>query len=453
MKIISTALLASLFLANAASAADVAIIDSGVDLLHKDLSPVEWLNKGEIRRNEIDDDNNGYIDDVNGWNFAENNNQVIDYQYLGQFTGDCYKFFEIQKKMLEGIATEEEKAWVKMKLEDQTFIAELQKFGNFVHGTHVAGIAAKNENFSKVMAVKIIPTEVKLPGQTALIRTFDAVGGGIISDLLIKMTLNTFADQQSQLLETVGLYVGAGKAQVANCSFGTSMVQARTLVGTFLVLLLGRDPTADEVETYSIYFVERLVEGSQKMTDAAPDTLFVMAAGNDGTNNDEKPVSPANVKTANTITVAATLHGTKIASFSNYGKKMVDVAAPGVGIYSTIPGNEYLSMSGTSQAAPFVTNVANSIMTINPELDVIDVKKILMETVDVKDFLKDSVAASGIVNSARARKAGELSKALPLSDAIKLSRTLVADKTDFTVSSAVVNEKDLFVLPLPSTVQ
>ena len=75
------------FLASAAAqAAPIAIIDSGVDIKHSSLSGKVWINPGEIPDDGIDNDNNGYVDDVYGWNFAESNNQVIDYTYLGTFS-------------------------------------------------------------------------------------------------------------------------------------------------------------------------------------------------------------------------------------------------------------------------------------------------------------------------------------------------------------------------------
>lgn len=449
MKFVCVALLASLFAASSASAATVAIIDSGVDTMHKDLSNKIWVNKGEIRRNGVDDDNNGYIDDMNGWNFAENNAQVIDYSYLNTFSADCYKFFDIQKKILEGTATDEEKKWEKEKIADQNFVAELQKFGNFVHGTHVAGISARDEAATRLMAIKLIPTEVKLPGQSvSLFRTMGLDG---VSDMLIKWGLSQLASQQSELLVKIGDYVKNGRASVANCSFGTSMQAAKTIV-TAALQLLGQEPSEEDVATYSKFLVEQMVEGSSKMMKASPGTLFVIAAGNDGTNNDEQPVSPANVKANNTISVAATLHGEKLASFSNYGSKMVEVAAPGVGIESSIPGNEYLALSGTSQATPYVANVANRILSVNSQLDVIDVKKVIMETVDIKDYLAGKVSTSGLVNPERAIKAAELSRQMPLADAIAKARNLVADQSNMFMEMNQ-DDSDLFVLPLPSTVR
>jgi subtilisin family serine protease len=118
-----------------ANAAVVAIVDSGVDYKHPDLAAKIWSNKGEVADNRKDDDKNGYVDDIRGWNFAEGNNQIIDYKYLGQFSPDVQKFFAIQKKIVTGTATEEEKTWYKSKKEDKEFLAELGKFGNFVHGT------------------------------------------------------------------------------------------------------------------------------------------------------------------------------------------------------------------------------------------------------------------------------------------------------------------------------
>lgn len=82
--------------------------------------------------------------------------------------------------------------------------------------------------------------------------------------------------------------------------------------------------------------------------------IFVAAAGNDGANNDKSPTYPANYSLDNIIAVAATDRNDNVASFSNYGRTTVDIAAPGASIYSTLPGNKYGTYSGTSMAAPHV---------------------------------------------------------------------------------------------------
>src|SRR5438105_10172231 len=127
-----------LFTSVGAFAAPIAIIDSGVDVKHALLKGKIWNNPGEIPDDGIDNDKNGYVDDVYGWNFAESNGQVIDYSYLGKFSPDVRKYFETQTKVLQDTATAEDKKWLEEKRKDQEFVKELMKFGNFVHGTHVA---------------------------------------------------------------------------------------------------------------------------------------------------------------------------------------------------------------------------------------------------------------------------------------------------------------------------
>ncbi|MFM8313399.1 MAG: S8 family serine peptidase, partial [Deltaproteobacteria bacterium] len=86
-------------------AANIAIIDSGVDYKHKDLKNNIWENPSS---KTVDADGTTYEDDTHGWNFAENNNQVIDYKYLGTFSADCTKIFDVQAKILNGTATDAE---------------------------------------------------------------------------------------------------------------------------------------------------------------------------------------------------------------------------------------------------------------------------------------------------------------------------------------------------------
>ena len=107
-----------LLISNVSIAATIAVIDSGVDVQHKDLLENIWINENEIPNNNRDEDGNGYQDDIYGWNFAEGNNLVIDRKYIGTFSPDPYLFFEIQGKMFLGTATEAEINWLKEKTKD-----------------------------------------------------------------------------------------------------------------------------------------------------------------------------------------------------------------------------------------------------------------------------------------------------------------------------------------------
>jgi subtilisin family serine protease len=88
-----------------------------------------------------------------------------------------------------------------------------------------------------------------------------------------------------------------------------------------------------------------------------------------------------------------------------------------------------MAISGTSQAAPFVAGVAGAVKDANPKLDVRGIKKIVLETVDVKEWLKGKVTTSGLVNAERAIRAAELSRTMDLSKAIAQSKTDILPKT------------------------
>lgn len=441
-----------------AFASKVAIIDSGTDYRHPMIQNHYWKNTAEIAANNIDDDNNGYVDDVLGWNFAESNNLVIDYAYLGTFGPDVSRFFEIQTRILLGTATEAEKEWMKAKKADQAFLKELSKFGNFAHGTHVAGITVRDQPDTKVFAAKLIPTEVKLPFSADHIIHSVVPMKNAFKETLLKMGLAQLAKQNASTLKTIGAYVAKQGADVANGSFGSSYTAMKPVVEQlYNAVFKEEERSAEQLERITIYFLDTFVAESKAFVDAAPNTLFVFAAGNDGTNNDQYPASPANVKTDNTISVAATMNNKSLATFSNFGEKLVDVAAPGVGILSAIPGDEMMVMSGTSMAAPYVANVAAQMKTLNPSLKPAELKMMLMGTVDNKEWLRGKVKAGGFVNPERAFAAASLSRSGDIYTAIAAARRNVADmdvNKEFKSErafSAPGSKEEAFVLPLPSS--
>lgn len=418
-----------LFLSIQPSQASIlAVVDSGTDFKHQDLVNKAWVNPLEIANNDRDEDKNGYPDDVNGWNFAENNNLLIDYKYASSNTEDSRKFFDIQLKSFLGTVTQAERDWAREKFKDEIFIKNLQIFGNWMHGTHVTGIAVKNSFDVKSLGIKLIPTEVKVPGKKS--RLVQEAEKGGLKDVLLKAALTALAQQQTKVYVEIGGYINATKADVMNGSFGTSYEAISGVISQLYKTFFKKDPTAEELKTYTNHFFAVNLEETKKFLASSPNTLFIFAAGNEGSNNDEFPSSPTNVEAENKISVAATLGDQALATFSCYGAKNVEVAAPGVGIQSTIPMGGYLAVSGTSQAAPYVANIAARVKDLNPKLGFRDIKRIIMETVDVRPWLVGKVKTGGLVNRERAIRAAELTRTLDVARAIAQSKNDILAKTE-----------------------
>lgn len=126
--------------------------------------------------------------------------------------------------------------------------------------------------------------------------------------------------------------------------------------------------------------------------------LFVAAAGNDGANNDTVPSYPASFDLPNIVSVAATDQNDALASFSNYGQTSVDLAAPGVNIYSTVPGGNIDSKQGTSMACPHVAGAAALLLSANPSYTPLQVKEALLSTVDKLPALAAKTVSGGRLN-------------------------------------------------------
>lgn len=131
--------------------------------------------------------------------------------------------------------------------------------------------------------------------------------------------------------------------------------------------------------------------------------LFIAAAGNDGVNNDSIPHFPSSFDLPNIVSVAALQKNQVLASFSNYGKNTVDLAAPGANILSLgHRGETYVSLNGTSMAAPHVTGAALLLKAANPELDMMGLKERLFATVVQSGALKKKVSTGGKLDLAGA---------------------------------------------------
>jgi subtilisin family serine protease len=274
----------------------VAVVDTGIDYRHADLAANMWRNPGEVAGDRIDNDGNGYIDDVFGWDFANN---------------------------------------------------DANPFDDEGHGTHVAGtIGAAGNNGTGVVGVSWNVSLMAL-------KFLGADGSGTTSAAIAALNYAT------RMRRDFGVNVVA-----TNNSWGGG--GASTALRSAI--------TAGE----------------------AAGIVCVAAAGNESTNNDSSAAYPANYAT---LAVAATDASNRLASFSNWGATTVDVAAPGVGIYSTLPGNSYGSYSGTSMATPHVTGIVALMAAVHPAATVAEIRAAVIATSVPVSTLAGKVAAGGLVNA------------------------------------------------------
>lgn len=418
--------LATLLQLGSASASVVAIMDTGTDISHKDLAPKAWVNKNEKVGSTTDLDGSGLPGDVNGWDFTENSAKVFNDKYNFLITEDVKKFYSVYAKYELRTINQAEFDWLKAAVENKQFMNTVNFIGGYAHGTHVGGIAALNNSKAQVLSMKILPTVYQeLKKQDPVQLEFD-FSPGISVEEYKQEVIKTAQAQIDEMVPLHG-YLDFHKVDVVNQSYGIGFAQAVSFLQSGFIDSVKRGPTEDEMVEMIIAYFGTLTTKGKVMFDAAPKTLFIIAAGNDNSDNDALPDYPADIKADNKIVVAATKGYSELAEFSNYGATKVDVAAPGVAINSTAPTNAYLAMSGTSQAAPFVTNAIAQAKDINPALTAADLKSIILKTVDVKPWLKGKVVTSGIVNKARVNRAAELSKTMNVEVAISKARAEIAD--------------------------
>lgn len=410
---------------NAGNASIVGIMDSGVDLTHKDLVSKKWINLKE-KAGSLDHDHDGLPGDINGWDFTEKSSVIFNNNYNYLINADVKTYFNYFRLYELGLLSESspEKIWLWAHYEDQNFMEQVDFVGKYIHGTHVAGVSARDNSAVKILSTKIIPTFYQ-----DLNKIINKGIYGMPDITVEEFTPMVVAKAINKITEMLPVheYVNFHKVDVVNQSFGISYIVAGEFLTTAFSIEVGRLPTEEELKNIVRTYFDQLAKDGQKLFEAAPNTLFAIAAGNDTSDNDLYPDFPASVPAENKIVVAATFDYKMLAEFSNFGATTVDVAAPGVAINSTAPTNIYISMSGTSMATPFVTNIIAAIKDLNPALKVGDLKAIILGTVDVKPWLKEKVKTSGIVNKARALKAAEYAKTQSIDVAISKARTAVMD--------------------------
>lgn len=404
----------------------VGVIDSGVDIDHEDLKSKIWVNKKEIAGNKKDDDNNGYVDDINGWNFlGDANDENLELTRIVKKGDTSSPEYQAAKAELDAKLAEvnQQKPQVDMIAKADSDIR-----------THL-----KKEKYTLAEIKAITTTDAGL-NQSKMIMTQIATQAGEGFQDEINSYINYIYDQLNYNLNVNfdgRKIVGDNPNDINDKKYGNGNVKGPDVTdgehgthvsgiiaqvrgnkkggdgvadGNIQIMALRAVPNGDEYDKDIALAIRYAVDNGAKVINgsfgkdyspnkewvfdaikyaASKDVLFVHASGNDGKNIDVEPNFPNDSKdkvteiSDNVLTIGALNNtcGAKIvAPFSNFGKVNVDVFSPGMEIYATVPNNKYKMEQGTSMASPNVAGVAALIRAYYPNLTASQVKHIIMDS-------------------------------------------------------------------------
>lgn len=410
----------------------IAVIDGGTDVNHEDLKDKIWINKDEIPNNGIDDDSNGYIDDINGWNFiggkqgdvSTDNLEVTRLYKLGKDKlPQQYKWNEIEhdynkrvkeanrtKKYIDKIhqvLVDAEKKYNKKDISaDELNTIKVKGFLMKRIKKSFVGAMRRGVTFEQLFEnIKEAKNQTDNEVNFNLNPSFDArqIVGDNLSDLKEKYYGNNNVIGPDPLHGThVAGIIGASRGN----NIGMNGIAEDVEIMVVRIVPNGdeRDKDVANAIRYAVDNGAKIINMSfgkayspnKEVVDEAfayadsKNVLLIHASGNDSNNNDLKPnfpnsttINKGNIK--NWIEVGASNFNGGAAQFSNYGKKTVDVFAPGFEIYSTLPNNEYGFENGTSMAAPVVSGIAALVWSYYPMLKASEVKEAIIESAEPKD--------------------------------------------------------------------
>lgn len=477
-KLVLAALAASLSFSyspvQASEKVNVLVIDSGSDFTHDALKPLAFPNALELNgKAGVDDDNNGYADDIFGWNFVDNSATLVNLSDTPPDYDRVLRCMELLGKLQaygkEGLTAEEYNYLVK-NYQDKQFWAWVGFTGGWAHGTHCAGIVSTQNDGVNLNAIKHIqtggaPKEEAAQALTAIkhamlhraSRNDTAASEGTASEGAQKVSMadlekyfTQLGQQYADQIKPKADYIASHKPKLINCSFGTENKSLCEMMKGNMVQWGFQNPTDAEVQEVVNLFVTRAFLPRDKAFFAGcKDALIFIAAGNSTEDLDNIVTSPNDVPITNKMVIAATDEDQKIAPFSCFGPTKVDVAVPGVNIFATYPNQKMGYMSGTSMACPNAVRFASMVLGVNPNLKPAQLKKILMDTVDKKDWLKEKVRSGGVINVTRAMYAAQqMLDGKTLFEAVKASRAQVADKAPRSAKRTRPNLSDPMVKEL-----
>ena len=424
----------------------VAVIDGGVDADHEDLKSVMWVNEDEIPGNGKDDDNNGYVDDVHGWNFiggpnGENVNHDTfeltriyrklhkkfgdadstsltqeereQYQYYQEIKSDYEQEIQQLNQQYQNILSIDQS----MKQADEILVQHFEDSSYTYEDIQELEPSNQELNFAKNVMNYVLENDIDstvIAEQKKQIYQFAKYGYNpdfnprhIVGDDYDDKTERYYGNNDVAGPDpSHGTHVAGIVAAARNNGIGVDGVAINTKIMAVRAVPNGDERDKDVANAiryavdngadvinmsfgkgYSPY--KEVVDRAVQYADSSG-VLMVHGAGNEAQNNDQKANFPTDVYGSMFSDSSATLwlevgattwkpNENFIANFSNYGNQTVDIFAPGVDIYSTMPDNKYEFQEGTSMASPVVAGAAALIMAYYPELTTKQVRQILME--------------------------------------------------------------------------
>jgi len=342
----------------------VAVWDSGVDFAIEALGRQAFANAKETAANGKDDDGNGFVDDVGGIGWTLYSDYTTDLLFpIKTLVAAPLQFQQYSKGLSDVRANvdSEEASELKRKLSSlpkddyQPFVEGLSAYGNYSHGTHVAGIATAGNPVAQLMAARI---------------TFDH---RIIGD---RPTIAQSYKDAAAMVRTVDYFVEQG-VKVVNMSWGGSLEDIESALEQ-----TGAPGTPEERRALARRIYDIGYKALYEALRDAPETLFVIAAGNSDGNVAFDEFMPSSFELPNIIVAGAVDQAGDETSFTSFGNS--DVYANGFEVESYVPGGARLKYSGTSMAAPNVTNLAAKLWALHHGLTVAQVKQLIVDGADAK---------------------------------------------------------------------
>lgn len=489
----------------------VAVIDSGIDTTHEDLKPILWVNPKEIPGNGIDDDKNGYVDDVHGWNFigGKDGRNVKEDSYEAARVYHMLKS-KWEGKTATGLAGAELKEYntylrAKEKVVGEIDPLEAQQLASMVpallksdkalraelgkeeyNGNDIKNLVVKNKDAQEMKdfllrisnaneSFEITNQQIleQLEGELRKVETVTQAPPTYRADIT-KDNYNDFADRfygNNDLMAETSLH-GTHCAGII-AAIRDNNKGAVGVADNVRIMAIRAVPDGDEHDKDIALAIRYAVDNGAKVIsmsfgkDFSPEkqwvddafkyaaskgVLLVHAAGNDSKDLDKEYNFPNAVfedgkRATNVITVGASgdmKNGGLTARFSNYGKNEVDVFAPGVGIYSTLPGGDtYGNLQGTSMACPLVAGVAALILEYYPSLSPEQVKMAIEKSTVAPKEMVNIPGTTTKVNLSDISRSGGIVNA---EAAVKYASTLVGERKVDKVMKQEKKKKKKFFL-------